>query len=108
MSNKVINLTADNFFDYVNRDEKPILVDFYADWCGPCKMQAPIVDEVAEELSDKVVVAKANTDNCYEICVRYGIASIPTLLLFKGGELLEKSVGLTSKAEISNMIIKHI
>ena len=108
MSNKVINLTADNFFDYVNRDEKPILVDFYADWCGPCKMQAPIVDEVAEELSNKVVVAKANTDNCYEICVRYGIASIPTLLLFKGGELLEKSVGLTSKAEISNMIIKHI
>ena len=108
MSNKVINLTADNFFDYVNRDEKPILVDFYADWCGPCKLQAPIVDEVAEELSNKVVVAKANTDNCYEICVRYGIASIPTLLLFKGGELLEKSVGLTSKAEISNMIIKHI
>lgn len=108
MSDKVVNLTSDNFIDYLNRDEMLLLVDFYADWCGPCKMQSPIIDTIAEEFSDKVVVAKVNTDNCYDICVNYRIASIPTLLLFKGGVVVEKFVGLTTKAEISNVILKHI
>lgn len=101
-------LTIDNFFDVIEADEMPILVDFYADWCGPCKMLSPIIDQVANELEGKVIVAKANTDECYDICVKYRIASIPTLLLFKGGEVVEKSLGLTDKTKILEMILKHI
>jgi len=108
MSNKVLKLNSDNFLQTIEGDEMPVLVDFYADWCGPCKMQAPIIDEVAEELEGKAIIAKANTDECYDICVKYGIASIPTLLLFKGGEVVGKSVGLTSKEEISAMILKNV
>ena len=100
-------LTNDNFFDVIAEDI-PVLVDFYADWCGPCKMQAPIVDELATEVGDKAIIAKVNTDDCYDICVKYRIASIPTILIFKNGELVDKSIGLTSKTELLNLINKNI
>ncbi|MBP5307627.1 MAG: thioredoxin [Clostridia bacterium] len=108
MNEKIVKLNNSDFFDFIGKADKPVLVDFYAEWCGPCKMQSPIIDEVAEELSDKITVAKVDTDDCYDVCMKYRIASIPTLMLFKGGEAVETKVGLTSKAEIAQMVIKYL
>lgn len=86
-------------FDELVESGKNVLVDFYADWCGPCKMQAPIVEEIAEENSD-VVVAKLNVDDVEDVAERFNIVSIPTLLIFKGGKLVKNFVGVTMKANI--------
>ena len=86
-------------FDELVKSGKNVLVDFYADWCGPCKMQAPIVDAIAEENSD-VVVAKLNVDDVEDVAERFNIVSIPTLLIFKGGKLVKNFVGVTMKANI--------
>ena len=96
MNENIKKLNLENFNDCIAEDI-PVLVDFYADWCGPCKMLSPIIDEVANEVVGKAIVAKINTDECYDICVKYRITSIPTLMLFKNGELKEKSVGLVSR-----------
>ena len=101
-----IESSAD-FYNLIN-SEKVVLVDFYADWCGPCKMQSPIVDELAEEAGEKFTVAKLNTDQCTDVCIKYFVSSIPTIIVFKNGEAVEKSVGLTDKAELSDMLLKHI
>ncbi len=100
-----------NDFDFktVIKDSKvPVLVDFWAPWCSPCRMQGPILDELASDLNDKVVVAKVNVDECESLAINYGVNSIPCLMVFSGGELKEKSVGLTSKAELSAMLIKYL
>ncbi len=86
-------------FDELVESGKKVLVDFYADWCGPCKMQAPIVEAIAEENSD-VVVAKLNVDDVDDVAERFNIVSIPTLLIFKGGKLVKNFVGVTMKANI--------
>ena len=86
-------------FDELVGSGKNVLVDFYADWCGPCKMQAPIVEAIAEENSD-VVVAKLNVDDVDDVAERFNIVSIPTLLIFKGGKLVKNFVGVTMKANI--------
>ena len=86
-------------FDELVESGKNVLVDFYADWCGPCKMQAPIVSAIAEENSD-VVVAKLNVDDVEDVAERFNIVSIPTLLIFKGGKLVKNFVGVTMKANI--------
>ena len=86
-------------FDELVESGKNVLVDFYADWCGPCKMQAPIVEAIAEENSD-VVVAKLNVDDVDDVAERFNIVSIPTLLIFKGGKLVKNFVGVTMKANI--------
>ena len=86
-------------FDELVESGKNVLVDFYADWCGPCRMQAPIVDAIAEENSD-VVVAKLNVDDVDDVAERFNIVSIPTLLIFKGGKLVKNFVGVTMKANI--------
>ena len=86
-------------FDELVESGKKVLVDFYADWCGPCKMQAPIVDAIAEENSD-VIVAKLNVDDVEDVAERFNIVSIPTLLIFKGGKLVKNFVGVTMKANI--------
>lgn len=86
-------------FDELVESGKKVLVDFYADWCGPCKMQAPIVDAIAEENSD-VIVAKLNVDDVDDVAERFNIVSIPTLLIFKGGKLVKNFVGVTMKANI--------
>lgn len=98
----VLELTNENFDEVINGD-KQVLVDFWAPWCGPCRMQGPIVDALAEE-SDEFVVGKVNVDDAGEIASRYGIMSIPTIIVFKGGEVKEMAVGLRSKEELVKML----
>ena len=82
----------------------PVLVDFYADWCGPCKMMAPAVEQLAQELEGKAVVGKLNVDDNEDIAVKYQVMSIPTLIVFKDGQAVKKSVGLQSKDDVRKMV----
>ena len=95
----VQTITNENFDDVVLKSGKPVLVDFWAEWCGPCRMVSPIVDEIAEERSD-IVVGKVNVDEQGELAMRFGVMSIPTLLVFKGGEIAQTAVGARPKADI--------
>ena len=92
-------VTNDNFKDILSSD-KPVLVDFWATWCGPCRVLSPTVDEIAEEMADKVDVVKCNVDDADEIAVECGIRNIPTLLYFKNGQVADRTVGVVSKEEI--------
>lgn len=96
----ITTLTQSNFTTEVLQSTHPVLVDFWAEWCGPCKMLAPILDELAEEYSGKVRIAKVNIDEYQELAAQYGIRSIPTLLLFKQGQVAEQLVGLRSKKDL--------
>lgn len=93
-------LTKENFETEVLKSDIPVLVDFWATWCGPCMMLSPVIAELAEELKGKVKVGKVNVDEQNELAMQYRVASIPTLLLFKNGELVKTSVGFMPKAEI--------
>ena len=99
-----INLTNQNFEEEVLKSELPVLVDFFATWCGPCKMIAPVIAELAERYEGKVKVGKVNVDDENELAMRYQIMSIPTLVLFKEGKVVSTKIGLSSKSEIENMI----
>ena len=107
MSNVKEILTVEEFNNEINSGV-PVLVDFYANWCGPCKMQAPILHEFQEEVGEKVSVIKIDVDQNPSIARDFGILSIPTLLVFKDGELKEKKVGLSTKAQLSEMLIKYM
>ena len=108
MSEFVKNVNEFEFQEVVLKSKKPVLVDFYAVWCSPCRMQAPVLDELAQELHDKIAVCKVNVDEAEKLAITYGINSIPALLVFKDGKVVEKSVGLTSKSELAAMLIRHI
>lgn len=101
----VVEITKDNFEHTVLKADKPVLVDFWAEWCGPCQMMGPIVDEVAEERDD-IIIGKLNVDTQPEIAMRYNVMSIPTLILFENGEEAQKSIGLISKEELLELINK--
>ena len=96
--------TTDNFEEEVLNSKLPVLIDFMADWCGPCKMMAPMIDEFAKEYDGELKVGKINVDDEGELAQRFGIMSIPSLLLFKKGEVVATSVGVKPKAEIQAMI----
>lgn len=96
--------TTENFGTEVLASDKVVLVDFYADWCGPCRMVAPVVEQIAEEYADRAVVGKLNVDENEEIAVRYGVMSIPTLIAFKNGEVAGKLVGVQPKEVIERLI----
>ncbi|MBZ0167616.1 MAG: thioredoxin [Candidatus Omnitrophica bacterium] len=98
------HLTPQNFEGEVLKSNVPVLVDFWAEWCGPCKMIAPIVDELSKELAGKLKVTKLNVDDAQELAAKYNIMSIPTLLLFKGGEPVEQIVGAMSKDQLLEKI----
>lgn len=104
----MIKITENNWNDDVIFSQKPVLVDFYADWCGPCKMIAPAVEEIDIELSDKVAVAKVNIDEQTGLASEFGVMSIPTLILFKDGKPVQKLVGFATKAAIINMINQNL
>ena len=96
----IVNLTQENFEKEVLQAAQPTLVDFWAEWCGPCKMLAPILDELASEYDGKVKIAKVNIDEHQGLATQYGIQSIPTLLLFQKGQVAEQIVGLRSKRDL--------
>ena len=104
MSEHVQAVTDETFEEEVLKSDKPVLVDFWAAWCAPCRMLAPIVDEVAQEFSDQAKVLNLNVDENSETSAKYNIKGIPTLLLFNGGEIKDQIVGATSKDDISRMI----
>ena len=99
-----IILTNKNFEAEVLKSEIPVLVDFFATWCGPCKMIAPVIEDIAERYEGKVKVGKVNVDEENELAMKYQISSIPTLVLFKDGKIINIKVGLSSKSEIESMI----
>ena len=99
-SSNIVVLTNDNFQEQVLKSSTPILVDFWAEWCGPCKMIAPILDELAEEYSGRVSIGKVNIDDHQNLATEYGVRAIPTLLLFQNGQVAEQIVGLRSKRDL--------
>ncbi len=97
-------ITKENFNEVVLNSKKPVLVDFYADWCGPCKMQLPIVDEVAKEVGENAVVGKVNVDQQGELAQMFGVRSIPTLVVFENGKVTQNGVGFHPKDKLIKML----
>ena len=104
MSEKIIQLTDDSFEADVLQSDKPVLVDFWAEWCGPCRMVGPIIDELSEEFEGKAVVGKIDVDANQEFAAKYGVRNIPTVLLFKDGELISRQVGVAPKKTYEDAI----
>ncbi|MCL4845247.1 MAG: thioredoxin [Acidobacteria bacterium] len=106
-SEKVQTFTDGNFDSAVLKAAAPVLVDFWAEWCGPCRMIAPAIDALASELEGKAVVGKLNVDDYPEISTRYGVRSIPTLLVFKNGSVVDSMVGVADKNHLKKMLERH-
>jgi len=109
MSSDLIQHTSDAGFDSdVLKADKPVLVDYWAEWCGPCKMIAPILDEVSKDYDGRLKIAKMNVDENRDVPAKFGIRGIPTLMLFKGGQLAATKVGALSKAQLTAFIDSHL
>ena len=106
MAENLVELTDATFDELVNSSDVPVLVDFWAPWCGPCKMLAPVIEEIADEYAGKVKVCKVNTDDHRDAAVEYAINAIPTVILFKGGQIEKKWVGMSTKQDITAEIDK--
>lgn len=105
MAEKIINLDEATFNEYTAKDE-PILVDFWAPWCGPCKVIAPILEQVAEEMEGQATIGKVNVDDHPEVATKFGIRGIPTIIVFRGGEVKGQLVGVNSKENILQLLKK--
>jgi len=105
---KTVEFTDENFSEEVEGNSQPVLVDFWAEWCGPCRMVGPVVDELAGEYEGKAKIGKVNVDNNPETSVKYGIRSIPALLIFKDGEVVDQIVGAVPKAQIKKQLDAQI
>lgn len=108
MSDKITHLSNDTFKAAVTAAGVPVLVDFWAPWCGPCKAIAPILDELATELDGKLKICKVNVDEADAVSAEYGIRAIPTMLLFKGGSVVEQIVGMMPKAALKAKVAAHL
>lgn len=106
--NGILTLTDDNFDEQIKKVSGPVLVDFWAAWCGPCKMIAPSLEQLAGEMAGRATVAKVNVDENGDVANRFGIRSIPTLMIFKEGRVVDQIVGALPKEQIRRMVEKHI
>lgn len=107
-SENILNLNAQSFDTAIATHGMPVLIDFWAPWCGPCRAIAPILDELADELGNKVRICKVNVDDNQEIAAKYNVRAIPTILLFKDGTMVEQIVGLANKSDLSAKLHKFI
>ena len=105
---KPIHVTDQTFDETINNTDRPVLVDFWAEWCGPCKMIAPVLEEIAQELDGQVVISKLNVDENPDTSMAYGVMSIPTLLLFKDGEAVDRFVGFQQKPQLLKRLEPHL
>ena len=103
-----LEITDSSFKELVLDSDKPVLVDLWAVWCGPCQMLAPVIDELSQDFEGKAVVGKVDVDNNQEVSVQYGIRNIPTLLIFKNGEVVDKIVGVNPKSVIAEKLSAHL
>ena len=108
MAGNVLTLTETNWNDEVVGSDTPVLVDFWAPWCGPCRIIAPIIEELAEEFEGKLKVGKLNTDENPNIAMQYGIRAIPTVILFKNGEVVDTRIGVQPKDALKQMVMSHL
>jgi thioredoxin 1 len=108
MSEKIANLTTESFKSTVNSSTTPVLVDFWAPWCGPCKAIAPVLEELATEFDGKLTIAKVNIDDHDAVAAEYGVRAIPTMILFKGGQVAETLVGMMPKATLKAKLAAHV